>query len=74
MRPWVDGLTFGQALARTADEHGDCDALAFCKPAYRRSYAEFRNEVRRVARALWRSESSAGDTSVSGRQTGRNGC
>ncbi len=73
MRPWVDGLTFGQALARTADQHGNRDALAFCKPAYRRSYVEFRNEVREVAPRLWRSESSAENTSASGRQTGRNG-
>jgi fatty-acyl-CoA synthase len=52
MLPWVDGLTFGQALATTAERHGAGDALAFCKPAYRRSYAEFRSEAREVARAL----------------------
>jgi fatty-acyl-CoA synthase len=52
MVPWVDGLTFGQALATTAERHGTRDALAFCKPAYHRSYARFRSEAREVARAL----------------------
>jgi fatty-acyl-CoA synthase len=52
MVPWVDGLTFGQVLARTVERHGARDALTFCKPAYRRSYAEFRSEARGVARAL----------------------
>jgi fatty-acyl-CoA synthase len=52
MVPWVDGLTFGQALATTVQRHGSRDALAFCKPAYRRSYAEFGNEAREVARSL----------------------
>ncbi len=52
MVPWVDGLTFGRALATTVERHGAGDALAFCKPAYLRSYAEFRSEAREVARAL----------------------
>jgi fatty-acyl-CoA synthase len=52
MVPWVDGLTFGQVLATTVERHGDRDALAFCKPAYRRSYAAFQYEAREVARSL----------------------
>jgi fatty-acyl-CoA synthase len=51
-RPWVDGLTFGEVLARTADRWPGHDALAFPRLGYRRSYADFRREVRDVARAL----------------------
>src|SRR5262249_9797804 len=41
-----------QVLARTAERCGDRDALVFRQLAYRRSYAEFQNHVREVARAL----------------------
>lgn len=51
-RPWVDGLTFAEALARTAERFGDHDAMVFPQLGYRRSYATFRTEVREVARAL----------------------
>ena len=51
-RPWVDGLTFAEVLRRTAERHGDRDALVFPWLGHRRSYAEFRAEVRRAARAL----------------------
>src|SRR5207248_2353262 len=51
-RPWVDGLTFAEVLDRTAERHGDRDALVFPWLNYRRSYAEFRADVRRASRAL----------------------
>ena len=51
-RPWVDGLTFAEVLRGTAERHGDRDALVFPWLNYRRSYAEFRTDVRRAARAL----------------------
>src|SRR5581483_7259763 len=51
-RPWVDGLTFVEVLDRTAERHGERDALVFPWLNYRRSYAEFRADVRRAARAL----------------------
>jgi fatty-acyl-CoA synthase len=50
--PWVDGLTFAQVLDHTTQRHGDCDALVFPWLKYRRSYAEFRADVRQAARAL----------------------
>jgi fatty-acyl-CoA synthase len=49
---WVDGLTFTDVLARTAERFGGRDALVFPPLAYRQSYAAFRAEVRRCARAL----------------------
>ncbi len=51
-RAWVDGLTFGQVLDRTADRHGGRDALVFPQLGYRRDYRGFRDEVRASARAL----------------------
>jgi fatty-acyl-CoA synthase len=51
-RPWVDGLTFVEVLDRTAECHGERDALVFPRLVHRRSYAEFRADVRRTARAL----------------------
>jgi fatty-acyl-CoA synthase len=50
--PWVDGLTFAQVLERTAQRHGDGDALVFPQLGHRRSYAEFHADVREAARAL----------------------
>jgi fatty-acyl-CoA synthase len=50
--PWVDGLTFGQVLDMTAERSGGRDALIFPYLNYRRSYADFRSEVRETARAL----------------------
>jgi fatty-acyl-CoA synthase len=50
--PWVDGLTFADVLAATAERHGERDALIFPQLGYRRGYAEFRREVREIARAL----------------------
>jgi fatty-acyl-CoA synthase len=51
-RPWVDGLTFAEVLRRTAERHGERDALVFPWLNYRRSYAEFHAEVRELARVL----------------------
>ncbi len=51
-RPWVDGLTFAEVLRQTGDRFGDHDALVFPQLGYRRSYAEFENDVRECARAL----------------------
>ncbi len=50
--PWVDGLTYAAVLARTAERFPGHDALVFPRLGYRRSYREFREEVRRAARAL----------------------
>ena len=50
--PWVDGLTYAQMLARTAERFGDRDALVFPKLGYRRSYAAVQAEVGETARAL----------------------
>ncbi len=50
--PWIDGLTFADVLARTVERFGDHDALAFPQLGYRRTYAAFRADVRRLARAL----------------------
>jgi fatty-acyl-CoA synthase len=50
--PWVDGLTFAEVLNRTAERHAERDALVFPWLGHRRSYAEFRNDVRQAARAL----------------------
>jgi fatty-acyl-CoA synthase len=51
-RPWLDGLTFAEVLAQTAERHGDRDALVFPQLGYRRSFAAFRADVREAARAL----------------------
>src|SRR5229473_554582 len=51
-RPWVDGRTFAQVLATTAERFGDHDALVFPQLGFRRSYAQFHADVRECARAL----------------------
>jgi len=48
--PWIDGLTFAQALDHTVGPFGERDALVF--PGYRRTYSEFHAEVAQAARAL----------------------
>jgi fatty-acyl-CoA synthase len=50
--PWVDGLSFGQVLDRTAEHHSNRDALVFPETGYRRSYGQFRDDVRAAARSL----------------------
>ncbi|MFN0052797.1 MAG: AMP-binding protein [Planctomycetales bacterium] len=50
--PWVDGLTIGAVLRRTASRNADRDALVFPQFALRQSWGEFDTQVDRVARAL----------------------
>jgi fatty-acyl-CoA synthase len=50
--PPVEGLTFAQVLARTAERVPDHDALVFPWLNHRRNYRDFHAEVRRLARAL----------------------
>lgn len=51
-KPWVDGLTIGQALRETARRHPQRDALVFCNPPVRMTWAEFHAVVDRASRAL----------------------
>jgi fatty-acyl-CoA synthase len=51
-RPWVDNLTIPQAFQQTVGRFPGHDALVFPWLNYRRSYAEFDSDVRRVAHAL----------------------
>ena len=50
--PWVDGLTIGQMLKRTAQRVGSQNALVFPQAQYRATWAEFDQAVDRVARGL----------------------
>ncbi len=50
--PWVDGLTFGQTLAKTCARHGERDAVVFPGLSLHWSYEEFAARVDEAARAL----------------------
>ena len=50
--PWVDGLTIGQVLKRTAARHPSNDAVAFPKLGYRRTWSAFLADVDATARGL----------------------
>lgn len=50
--PWVDGLTIGEVLARTAQRFPDNDALVFPALELRKSYAQFDQAVSEAAKAL----------------------
>ena len=50
--PWVEGLTIGQVLVRTARAFPDRDALVFPALGVRWSFAELMAEVDRAARGL----------------------
>jgi fatty-acyl-CoA synthase len=50
--PPVEGRTFAEVLAATAAASGDRDALVFPALGYRRSYRDFRADVRQTARAF----------------------
>ena len=50
--PWVDGLTIGQVLRRTAARFPTRDAVVFPKLGWRRTWTEFRAEVDATARGL----------------------
>jgi len=52
MSPWVDGLTFAEALTKTASNHPAADALVFPQLGYRRTYAQFQADVHSCARGL----------------------
>jgi fatty-acyl-CoA synthase len=60
-RPWVDGLTFAQVLAKTVERSRDHDALVFPQLSYRRSYAAFQAEAQEIARALLALKIQRGD-------------
>jgi fatty-acyl-CoA synthase len=51
-KPWVDGLTIGQALRETARRYPLRDALVFCNPPVRMTWAELDVAVDRASRAL----------------------
>src|SRR5947209_1500662 len=50
--PWVDGLTIGQALRRTAGQYPKSDAYVFCNPFAKMTWAEFDAAVDLVGRGL----------------------
>src|SRR4051794_13201277 len=49
---WVDGLTLGQVLQRTAERFAAREAVVFPKLGYRRTWAEFSGDVESTARGL----------------------
>lgn len=51
-QPWIDGLTIGQVLARTAACLSENDALIFPQHDFRMNYAQFHATVRDVAKGL----------------------
>ncbi len=51
-RPWVDGLTIGQVLERTATKFPERDALIFPQQNLRMNYAEFADAVRAASKGL----------------------
>ncbi|HEX5444265.1 MAG TPA: AMP-binding protein [Pirellulales bacterium] len=52
MIPWVDGLTIGEVLRRTAAEHGAHDALVFPQSGLKLNYRDFDRRVDEAARGL----------------------
>jgi fatty-acyl-CoA synthase len=50
--PWVDGLTFAEALAHTTRRFSRMDALVFPDLGYRCTYLDFQADVKECARAL----------------------
>lgn len=59
--PWVEGLTIGEVLNRTAERYPDHDALVFPQLGLRRNYRDFLAEVKRAARGLVALGIGAGD-------------
>ncbi len=51
-KPWIDGLTVGQAFRRSVEKHGDRDAAVFPQLGVRWSFAEYETRAIEVARAL----------------------
>jgi len=60
-RPWVDGRTYAEVLAKTVAESGANDAVVFTKLGVRWTYREFLERVKRVARAFMAIGVQAGD-------------
>ncbi len=50
--PWVEGLTIGQVLSKTAERFPDRDAVVFPKLDLRWNWQEFASRVDQTARAL----------------------
>src|SRR5262245_25016493 len=46
------GLTIGESLRRTVEQHGDCEALVVRQQGYRATYRELWAQVGRAARGL----------------------
>ncbi|MEK6238547.1 MAG: AMP-binding protein, partial [Planctomycetales bacterium] len=60
-QPWVDGLTIGQAFARTAQQHPDQLAAAFTALDDRKTWSELEEIVARAAKGLLALGISKGD-------------
>ena len=50
--PWVDGLTIGQVLQKTADRFPDREAMVFPQLGRRWTWREFATDVDAAARGL----------------------
>ncbi|MBN8543636.1 MAG: AMP-binding protein [Alphaproteobacteria bacterium] len=50
--PWLDGLTIGQALSRTAARFAERDAIIFAQQGLRLNYREYDAKVTEVAKGL----------------------
>jgi fatty-acyl-CoA synthase len=59
--PWVDGLTVGEVLRRTARAHPDRDAVVFPRLGLRWSWAEFDRRVDALASGLIRADVAVGE-------------
>jgi fatty-acyl-CoA synthase len=59
--PWVEGLTIGEVLKRTAERFPEHDALVFPQLGLRRNYRDFLADVNRAARGLIALGIGAGD-------------
>jgi len=51
-RPWVEGLTIGQVLQRTASRYPECQAMVFPHLGRRWTWQQFSAEVEATARGL----------------------
>src|SRR6266567_9170142 len=50
--PWLDGLTIGAVLSKTAGHYAERDAIIFSQCNVRMNYAEFLAAVQDVAKGL----------------------
>lgn len=51
-KPWIDGITIGEALSQTAKRFADRDALVFPQQNFRLSYKQFNEAVNATSRGL----------------------